>query len=79
MMKMAYGRTPDVADPQNANPNWRAGYAVGRFTDDESLQAIATEWLERGKPSGESDSRFAEWKIGFWAGRFSRIEDAHGT
>lgn len=75
MMNVAYQRSPDVDDPRNANTDWRAGYAVGRYETTESMEAIASEWRDRGEPNGKTDTPFIEWKIGFWAGRFTQIDD----
>ncbi len=75
MSRVAYGRSGDVNDPKNANADWRAGYAEGRYADNESFGAISQEWRERGQPNGKKDNAFLEWKIGFWAGRFARIDD----
>lgn len=74
LSKVAYQRSPDVNDPLNANKDWRDGYAEGLGTDHESMDAIMQEWLNRGKPSGKTGP-FVEWKIGFWAGRFTQIDN----
>lgn len=71
--EMAYNRSPNVDDPKNANKDWRAGYAVGRYSDTDTTDAIAEEWHDRGQPDGKEPS-FAEWKIGYWAGRFTQID-----
>lgn len=68
----AYGRSANVNDPKNANTDWRAGYAVGYDGTAESLDVIAQEWRDRGEPDA-TEAGFAEWKIGYWAGRFARI------
>ena len=75
MSEVAYKRSADVNDPKNSNPDWRAGYGVGYGEDIESMTAIAREWEDRGQPSGKTDGPFIEWKIGFWAGRFTRIDE----
>lgn len=75
MSEVAYKRSADVNDPKNANPDWRAGYAVGYGEDIESMTAIAREWSDRGEPNGKTDAAFIEWKIGFWAVRFTRIDE----
>lgn len=75
LSRVAYQRSPDVNDPKNANADWRAGYAVGYGEDIESMTAIAREWGDRGQPNGKTDQPFIEWKIGFWAGRFTRIDE----
>lgn len=77
MANVAYKRSASVDDPQNANADWRAGYAVGRYTDAESMGAIAQEWSDRGEPNGKNNTAFVEWKIGFWAGRFTRLDERH--
>lgn len=79
MSKVAYKRSADVNDPKNANNDWRAGYAVGYGEDIESMTAIAREWEDRGRPSGKTDQPFIEWKIGFWAGRFTRLDERHAA
>jgi hypothetical protein len=73
MAEMAYGRTADVHDPKNSNRHWRAGYAVG-LTDKDSSEAINEEWEDQNRPNGADGSPFAEWKIGFWAARFTKID-----
>lgn len=75
MSKVAYQRSADVNDPKNANADWRAGYAEGRYTDTESMAAITQEWSDRGEPNPKTNHAFTEWKIGFWAGRFTKIDD----
>lgn len=75
LSKVAYKRSPDVNDPKSANPDWRAGYAAGYGDATESMTAITREWLDRGRPNGKTDQPFIEWKIGFWAGRFTRIDE----
>lgn len=75
LSQVAYKRSPDVNDPKNQNADWRAGYAVGYGEDIESMTAIAREWEDRGRPNGKTCQCFIEWKIGFWAGRFTRIDE----
>lgn len=75
MAQVAYKRSADVNATENANKDWRAGYAVGFDGNEESMAAIEQEWLDRGKPCCADGTPFTEWKIGFWAGRFTRIDE----
>ena len=75
MARVAYNRSGDVGAAENANKDWRDGYAVGYDGNEESMSAIEQEWLDRGRPSCADGAPFTEWKIGFWAGRFQRIDE----
>lgn len=72
--KMLGGASPEPDDRRNQNPDFLAGYAVGMTCDKKSeLDPIADEWRDRGEPNG-TDRLFKEWKRGYWAGVFHRIE-----
>jgi hypothetical protein len=71
--QMCYGRSASPDDPANSSTGWRSGYAAGFDTSVESMEAIAQEWRDRGRPNGKTDASFCEWKKGFWAGRFAGI------
>ena len=74
MCRVAYNRSASITHPDNCNKDWRAGYAVGCYTDEESIKAMRDEWTDRGEPSVKNPS-WQEWKIGFWAGRYTRIQE----
>lgn len=73
LISSAYGRSVAVDDLRNANADWRAGYAIGFEGVVESEVAIRDEWVARGGDSCDIES-FAEWKVGFWAGRLLCLE-----
>lgn len=64
------------AEPeQNAgNKDFLDGYALG-MTDQYhgGFEPITEEWIKRGKPV-ISTKPFKEWKRGYWAARFHKIE-----
>lgn len=72
--KFLGGASPEPDDCRNNNPDFLAGYAVGMTYDKKNgLHPITEEWRDRGEPNG-TDRLFKEWKRGYWAGVFHRIE-----
>jgi hypothetical protein len=69
-----YQRSSDPSAPENAGADWQAGYAVGRYTQGNPLNAIEREWCKRGNPSCADGTPFAEWKQGMWSGRFAQTD-----
>lgn len=71
LAQCAYGKSAAVDAPENQSKDWKDGYAEG--TAPQSEDPIRTKWVEIGQPSYLPES-FEEWKRGYWAGVFTRLQ-----
>ena len=77
MHQAVYGKTSKVNAKVNSNPDFQEGFAVGRG---EAVDAMGPEWMDAYQSYGNplsGDPRWemwAEWKRGFWSGKFQSIE-----
>lgn len=66
-----YGKSGRANAPDNDNPSFRAGFAVGMKIEDV-LSAITQEWIRIGSPDYPPKS-FKEWKRGMWSAHLQKI------
>lgn len=75
LARSVYGKTDKANAAENNNPDFQAGYRVGKDSTGLTSDYILHEWQQRGEPEGEDNPAliaFREWKRGFWAGRIQK-------
>lgn len=71
------GKSVDPSADENSTIDFQDGFAVGYeqcVQDDIASHPITVEYTRRGF-TDQVDASFKEWKRGYWAGCFTRIED----
>lgn len=63
-----YGKTDRANSPENANPDFQAGYQTGSESPLRPMDLITREFNRRGQPCPVPAS-FLEWKRGMWAAK----------
>lgn len=76
-------RNPDPKLPENQNEDFQSGFNIGLHKPNgPDFEYITFEWEERGRPERHVNfdewRKFEEWKIGYWSGSFTRIEQKIG-
>jgi hypothetical protein len=78
--RQCYGKSARLDAPENKdNKEFHAGYLLGGQAkcDQTGWWQIDHEYVRRGLPHHESEEgkAFEEWKRGYWAGLFTRLEN----